>query len=298
MILDSKADTVVVYHDPCSDGFTSAWVAWRHLGDRALYYPTNYGQAPPAEDLVRGKDVLMLDFSYKRGVLAKMAALARSVTILDHHQSAIEELSGWDDAPGNVLLHLDKDLSGAALAWRHWYGCVQPPPLVSYVEDRDLWRWNLPHSRAYNAVVASHEFTFDNWDALAQRFEDRDLKLLVEGEAILRYQAQRIRQLLRLSEEFVVGGMRVLGVNTYTHQSEVAGELAGGRPFGCVWYAAPGGRLHFSLRRRDTSTGDVDLSRVARMYGGGGHRDSAGFNVSPSQLERRDGAVWVKLEAP
>jgi nanoRNase/pAp phosphatase (c-di-AMP/oligoRNAs hydrolase) len=63
--------------------------------------------------------------------------------------------------------------------------------------------------------------------------------------------------------------------------SDAAHELAKGRPFaGCYW-DTPDGRV-FGLRSTDEG---VDVSAVAKQYGGGGHRNASGFRVSFAEAQ-------------
>ena len=192
--------TICIYHANCADGFTAAWAVREALGDEAEYIPASYGQEPPD---VTGADVIMVDFSYKRPVLDRMAQAARSILILDHHKTAAEDLAGlavplehWDmhcDEAGhhiamwNVCAIFDMDRSGAQLAWDYFHGTARPE-LVEYVADRDLWKWELDGSREVSAVLASHEHDFGTWSDLATRLDGHLVRaeLLAEGAAILR----------------------------------------------------------------------------------------------------------------
>lgn len=80
---------LILYHNHCPDGFCAAWVAHRQFGGGADYIPVQYGQPPPD---VAGRDVFIVDFSYKRAVLLEMAEKANSVVVLDHHRTAEEDL--------------------------------------------------------------------------------------------------------------------------------------------------------------------------------------------------------------
>ena len=86
-------ERLCIYHGGCDDGFAAAWVVHKYHQHRGLddtdYYPAVYNQEPPP---VAGKDVVIVDFSYKRSVLERMAQEALSVTVLDHHETAQDEL--------------------------------------------------------------------------------------------------------------------------------------------------------------------------------------------------------------
>ena len=81
-----------IYHGNCADGFTSAWVVRKALGD-IEFHAGVYQTAPPD---VKGKDVYLVDFSYKRDVLEALRDSAKSVTVLDHHKSAMADLEGLE----------------------------------------------------------------------------------------------------------------------------------------------------------------------------------------------------------
>src|SRR5258708_37459253 len=81
-----------IYHANCADGFGAAWAVRHAFGDGVEFHPGFYGEAPPD---VAGRDVLLVDFSYKRPVLDEMAKAAHSILILDHHKTAAEDLIGF-----------------------------------------------------------------------------------------------------------------------------------------------------------------------------------------------------------
>ena len=94
--LDS-VDNVVVVHYPCHDGFTAAWVASLHLPvGKTLFLAANYGKDPLTDQQIAerfgGRDVFILDFSYDLDVLMKIARVAKSVVVCDHHQTFYQKL--------------------------------------------------------------------------------------------------------------------------------------------------------------------------------------------------------------
>jgi hypothetical protein len=179
---------LVVYHGNCLDGFTSAWVA-RLKFPGAEFLPAQYGDLPPhgmkdgkpiAE--VAGRDVYILDFSYSHAALKGLAELANFVYVLDHHRIAAPELAGrywkegdadkdWFAAHGNLFCTYHPKKSGARLAWEHFFPGGSVPWLVRLVEDRDLWRFELPSSHELNAAIRSYTMSFLVWDQLAEVLE-------------------------------------------------------------------------------------------------------------------------------
>jgi len=262
-----------IYHGNCADGFGAAWVVRKALGD-IEFHAGKYNSPPPD---VTGKDVVMVDFSYKRPVLLAMAEQANSILIIDHHKTAIEDLV---DLPANVTTQFALDHSGAMLTWHHFFPEQEPPTLLRHIEDRDLWRFALPGTRQIQASVFSFPYNFAVWDALMTARMDA---LGVEGQAIERKHFKDIRELLvETTREMVICGHRVPVANLpYTMSSDAGAELAKGRPFAACYFDTPGGRV-FSLR---SSNEGEDVSEVAKQYGGGGHRNAAGFRVSFAQAQ-------------
>jgi hypothetical protein len=68
----------------------------------------------------------------------------------------------------------------------------------------------------------------------------------------------------------------------YMNCSEVGHELAKKARVGMTWFERADGQIQFSLR----SIGDIDVSRIAKLYGGGGHKNAAGFRM-PTPEGRR-----------
>jgi uncharacterized protein len=280
---------LVIYHANCPDGFCAAWLAHWAFPD-AEFVPAHYGDEPPD---VAGKRVLIADFSYKRPVMLDLLGRAGHVTVLDHHRTAEAELAGiGSEGPPRKAetIVFDMDKSGGRLTWEwmvreaahHTIGLAEsyadnPPWLVDYTEDRDLWRWALPESRAVNAALSSYPRDFATWDRLAARGHG---PLIDEGRAILRYQETVVAQHVANAVEIDLAGHRVLAVNATTLFSEIAGTLAEDRPFGVAYFDRADGRRQFSLRSRD---GGIDVSEVARRFGGGGHMQAAGFEAMPGQ---------------
>jgi uncharacterized protein len=258
---------LVLFHDKCADGFCSAWVARRALGEIEAV-AAQYGQLPPD---VAGRDVFILDFSYPRPVMETLAAACARLVVLDHHKTAAAELDGF--AGPNVQVVFDMGKSGAWLTWEHFFPGRGAPWLVAYVDDRDLWKWELPFSRQVSAALASYPRDFGVWDSLGES-PTRPPGLAEQGEAILRYQERQVEAHCRNAREVELDGHKVLAVNATSLMSEIGGKLAESRPFGATWFDRADGKRVWSLRSRE---GGVDVSEVARRRGGGGHFHAAGF---------------------
>lgn len=269
---------LIIYHGNCADGFTAAWAAWRHFEGRADYHAGVYQDAPPD---VTEREVYLLDFSYKYPVVMEMLKTASSITILDHHKSAAEELQNELSIAGCTGYALygkfDMEKSGARLAWEHFHPDREVPALVKIVEDRDLWRFALEGTREIQAVIFSYPYDFAVWDNLAGRCESDRATLIAEGAAIERKHFKDVRELVQtFKRRMVIGGVEVWAANLpYTLTSDAGNLMAKGEPFAACYWDTPDGRV-FSLRSLPEG---ADVSEIAKRYGGGGHKNASGFRL-------------------
>lgn len=261
---------LVIYHGNCADGFGAAWV-FNQFGDFD-FHPGVYNKTPPD---VRGKDVYLVDFSYKPRVVEEMLQHTKSVTLIDHHRSAIEELKPLIES-GRIDALADVTHSGAMLAWK-WFNSTErgAPQLLFHIEDRDLWRFALPYTREIQQNLFSYPYDFKVWDELMRKPVD---ELIRDGTAIDRKHMKDINELIEVGRRtFNIGGYRVPVVNLpYVFSSEAGHLLAAGQPFAACYFDTPDGRV-FSLR--STKGAGVDVDKIAQLYGGGGHPNAAGFSV-------------------
>lgn len=284
---------LIIYHSPCLDGFTAAWAAWLKYPE-AEFVPGIHGQPPPD---CRDRRVCLLDFSYKRDVMLSIMRVAKSVVVLDHHVSAQNELMslGGIHPENSMRTIFDMTKSGARLAWEWFHPGEKVPRLVQLVEDRDLWRFALPNSKELNAAFFSYEYSFSTWNELRDRLQlpIDYVDLVAEGRAIERKHMKEVRELvekLKHTRAFWAPApvpppgwithqepLLVPCANLpYTMSSDAAGLMAENAPFAATYYF-DGEQYVFSLR--SLPNGGADVSKIAASYGGGGHKNAAGFRI-------------------
>lgn len=258
----------IIYHGRCSDGFGGAWAAWKKFGSNAQYIGASYGE-PPRLD-IKNKEAYFIDFCYKEEALKELIKNNKRVTLIDHHKTSVD-LAPLTHEP----LH-SNDNSGAVLAWQYFHPKKPVPKLLQYVEDTDIWKFTLPKSKELFAFLETQPYDFNAWNKLANKFERADdrKKFAEKGSAILGHDDALINQLISYNVVPVLfEGREVLSINSPIFHSVLGHRLVEKRPpFAIVWSEQPGER-RVSLR----SIGDVDVSAIAKKYGGGGHKNASGF---------------------
>jgi oligoribonuclease NrnB/cAMP/cGMP phosphodiesterase (DHH superfamily) len=268
--------TVVLYHAGCPDGFGAAWSFWRKYGNSIEYIPVSHGSEPPN---VEGCNVFVLDFCYKRPILLQMKADARSLVVLDHHKSSEKECGDLE------FCNFDMNHSGAFLAWNYLFPKDNVPMIIKYIQDRDLWKWELDHTEEILSAVDSFDRTFENWDMLHSFLDAENSirwkRVKTMGEGILQYKNNLIKALVKNAYHTDILGRSIPFINTPFFQSEIASELALTADYAAAYYF-DGEAYKFSLRSKEEGE---DVSLIASKFGGGGHKNASGFRIKDlSQL--------------
>ena len=256
----SKFKKCCIYHNQCLDGFAAAWAVRHALGDDVDFYKGIHQQPPPD---VNGLDVILVDFSYKKEVLNKMLGSASSITILDHHVSAKNDLSELLNS-GKISGQFDMNKSGAMLAWQWFNPDQQVPELIEYIQDRDLWRFELKGTREIHAALSSYPYDFKLWDRLMASDKHELAALKSDGEAIERRLQKDITELIASGvRRMTIGGYNVPVLNAPSAYISDAGHIMSiGEPFAACYWDHANGRS-FSLRASEDGLAESDRFNTA-----------------------------------
>lgn len=276
---------ICIYHANCDDGFAAAYAVWKRFGDGVEFAPCQYGQDAPD---VTGKDVLIVDLSFKKDVMRDLGEAARRIIVLDHHKTAEAELAGFlqlscaggpfekryaDRMIEGVGVCFDMEKSGCRLAWEYCFGDEPMPDWFAAVEDRDLWRFDLIGTKEICIAIRSMPRDFELWDTFTAE------NLANEGVTIRRYVDMIVSNICDTAFEEEIAGHKVpVAACSYDFVSETGHELLNRNPdapfAACIVRSHDG--VTYSLRSMDNR---MDVSEIAKANGGGGHRNAAGFRI-------------------
>ncbi len=307
--------TVVVYHGNCPDGSCgAACFGLAALGGKNASRPITYIAAQPGRVPVvpPGQVVLMIDITFPEAAMAKIVDEAAAICVLDHHKTGETNLAGLDRS----LYVLDHTRSAARIAW-DWLCSADPSMserlvelVVRLVEDRDLWRNEMPESVHLSCYLGQYLWLADESAAAAGTAESADpltgapadvnalAKLLLsstllsqalfEGSVLSAYKKRESAAAARKARlMFVrVDGQRsdsgpgyyiAAVVNATGDKSEIGNRMLDDPvPDFAAVSTMSGGKTTFSLRSAD---GRADVAAVAEAFGGGGHVCAAGCQV-------------------
>jgi uncharacterized protein len=302
---------VVFYHASCADGFGAAYAIWNCYPD-AQFIPCRYedgyekarSQAP--SDL-RDAEVFVVDFSFPRADMEKLFNEAGRVVWLDHHKTAFEIFDHdpkqlyiaaadpdwpWD----NHDVVLDSSRSGALITWNYIWPGEEVPELLKRIDDYDRWQFKFADTKAVNKALWAHQpWDFRQWDHFAYATG----ALASQGVTLLNVHNGNVESTVKsckmncwistpplpeyapmpghdgTSDMFMMLG---LAANCPPNlASDVGHKLATeSGTYGLCWSLGSDFRVKCSLR----SNGEYDVSAIAKAFGGGGHRNAAGFTTS------------------
>jgi len=264
-------DTVILYHSNCNDGFGGAWAARRHFGNKADYIAVRHHEVPPLG--LNDKDVYIIDFSYPEEDTKKLLKIVKSLTQLDHHVT-VKDIT--ESIPNHVYA---LDHSGAVLAWKYFFPEEEIPTYLKYVEDIDLWKFQMPRAEDFLAFSATAPFDFEKLDSTVEDFENEEKRtsFLDRGKNLLEYQNKLIEEMLENGEEVELDGYNAFLVNSPVLPSQLGNAMVKkGYAVGITW-AYSNDVIKISMR--SDKDGDVHVGEIAKKYGGGGHKSAAGFIV-------------------
>lgn len=262
---------LVIYHKNCPDGFGGAWAAWKKFGTKAEYIAVDPETLP--QKFPKGKEIYSVDISYPASVQKKLRANNTSLVVLDHHVSRKADTEAF---PENTF---DNNHSGAVLSWKYFHPKKKVPKFLEYIEDGDLWRFRFPEGGKVVSYALMQPYDFRVWTKIVNDVEDvkKRKEYIKNGDLIQMYESQVIDGLMKKAGRILFYGMNVYAVNSSYGRliSELGHQLAKKTGLlGVVWYEE-NGEMKVSLR----ADGNIDVSKIAQKYGGGGHKSASGFVI-------------------
>lgn len=298
---------VVLYHGGCNDGFGAlCTAAHMHLSSQLLHNKVAncsghrfIGISPnsvPTEKFTNDH-VLMVDVSFTPRDLEGLEY--KSMTIIDHHQSAIDAFKGV--TPRDTTLILDKTMSASELTWKTFNKArlmSECPVVLRYIGDRDTWKWQMTNSRLVNFYLRKGTtFSIHN-------LVEVNKWMYSTYEAELLKEAEKWREAWIVEQRAIDGTLKEATLHTMTTPktqksyrvwlatcgydlvSEVGSALAQRTDcdFAAIWKYHPDGNVYQFMARSNSDRVDIDVSRIASEFehngrSGGGHAQAAGFYV-------------------
>jgi uncharacterized protein len=287
MPFDKNTVDIVLYHSPCPDGYGSAFVVWNYLkrtygierAEQVKYIGCRHNESrTPGDEFYQnlvGKNVLMCDFSYSLPIIRQIIDSAASFLVLDHHKSAEDNLCDLEDE----YKIFDMKRSGVGITWDFYFPNEPLPDFLAFIQDRDLWKYELADTARFTAFFHHQPSDFSLWETYLQTDILKDA--IITGGHWLAYRDELVGQAVK-NASYVIQEINnqyciVLYVNNMQFKSEIGSELFKRFPdgdFSCIWhYDLFYDKTVVSLRSTDER---MSVIPIAQDHQGGGHRNASG----------------------
>jgi uncharacterized protein len=287
----------IFYHRSDNDGKASGAIL-KYANPLAIMHPYEYNDLFPYDTIKDDDDVIFTDTTAPYPELLKIINKYHT-TIIDHHVSLINFLNEQKLNPDG--LRENGYVAACELCWKFCFDSKLIPQTIKLIATYDCWdqrdkdNWNdtvLPFQYGLRRLDLDPTTNWPFWqgffDNILTGSGAADSFLMEEnvaaGKAILQYQANVAAEIMRTNFfEAQFEGMRALCCNTNikNHQffaskwDESKYELMVG------FDIKTDQTLRVSLY---TTRDDVDVSKIALRFGGGGHRQASGFPARSHRL--------------
>jgi oligoribonuclease NrnB/cAMP/cGMP phosphodiesterase (DHH superfamily) len=290
--LERSSKNIVLYHKDCMDGLSSAFIAseyFNYFEESCECISVQYGEnlIQKLIDLncyYKEYNLIFVDFSAPREILKTMAENVKSIMIIDHHKTAQADLEGIEEEISNICVYFDMNHSGAVLTYIYFTEQFQGDRFIrlpaeaniyfDYIQDRDLWKWELPYSEEVSEflrlkVIPNNVEEFGN---LLRTIDINEAKKI--GSILLESRNKQVSSKIKKTKLINICGIEFHSLNATENISEIGNEICKkyDRP-ALMYFITEAEEVVLSFRSMDHLP---DVSTVAKFFGGGGHRNACG----------------------
>lgn len=251
----------------------------------------NYDRGLSIRDVSPDEAVVIVDYSIPNKLMEKLLTITKDVTWIDHHKTSIEKDEELRQMGITLKGVRSTEKAACELTWEFYHPNTRIPLAVQYIGDRDTWKWRFGSAtedfcnglQLMDMCPWSVHWTilFDNDESPFAKAEKESI--LSEGNVVSRYKRMLSQDLAKNSFETEFEGHKVLALNFSHFGSAVFGNKASDYD-AVVVFGFNGSVWTYSLY-----SSKIDVSEIAKKYGGGGHVGAAGFTSREFLLGRSDG---------
>jgi len=230
---------------------------------------------PYLDSISSGELIFIVDFSFKPDF---MSLLCQKVDVvwIDHHKTILDHPFNRSDIKGIR----DTSKSGCELTWEYVYpnlDKMQDTPLaVSLIGDYDTWKFKMKNSKFFHYGISIHDTSpnSDLWKTLLTYQDPEGVisDIVKEGIPIQTF-IEKVAKSKRDSYGFetTLDGHPAFALNYYAFGSNIFQETQNRYDL-CISFLFDGTQWIVGLYSTK-----IDVSEIAKKFGGGGHRGAAGF---------------------
>lgn len=281
------------YHND-SDGKCAAfWVASNvrihdKYNDMPVFQEIDYRTKFPMETIRKDEQVYIVDYSISPDEMRELLNITKDVTWIDHHKTAIEKYKEFEHEIRGIRYD---GVSACMLTYCYIHhmtargeGEIKPfdismtedaPMFTKLIDDWDVWKFNYgDDTRYFQIAFNTYDFSpcADTWDMFFDN--DGEQTLIEQGKIMIQYRDNWAKNYMKLGFETEFEGHKCFAVNLGCCNSEYFKSLPEGKYEILIPFVFDGNVYTVSLYSTT-----VDVSEIAKKYGGGGHKGASGFQI-------------------
>ena len=264
------------YHHNDLDGRCSAAIVNRFAvlkdSEDSEYIEVEYSSNIDITKIKDNETIFIVDFSFKPEIMKEVLLKTKDIVWIDHHKTTADydygiELKGLRE-------FREKMYSGCELTWKYFNPQKDIPYFIRLIGDRDCWRWLFGEdTKFFN--LGMRIYSTSPLDDIWNRLFDDPLKvedIKKDGKICEKFRNNFCKDYIKnYGFETEFEGYKCFAVGIYYFGSETFGDKIDKYDI-CLPYEFLGDKWIVGLYSET-----VDVSVIAKKYGGGGHKGAAGF---------------------
>lgn len=281
------------YHNDSDGKCAGFWVASNvtlhdKYNDMPVFQEIDYRTKFPMETIRKDEQVYIVDYSISPDEMRELLNITKDVTWIDHHKTAIEKYKEFEHEIRGIRYD---GVSGCMLTYCYIHhmtargeGEIKPfdismtedaPMFTKLIDDWDVWKFNYgDDTRYFQIAFNAYDFSpcADTWDMFLDN--DGEQTLIEQGKIMIQYRDNWAKNYMKLGFETEFEGYKCFAVNLGCCNSDYFKSLPEGKYEILMPFVFDGNVYTVSLYSTT-----VDVSEIAKKYGGGGHKGASGFQI-------------------
>lgn len=296
----SRIYDYVVYHKNCVDGFCGLFILTltNNIDPDAVIF-ADVPSADSAPRDIENKNIIIIDVAYNKKVMTEFIKKSKRITLIDHHISVRDDMLNLKFRKHDEIVY-DVDKCGSSLTWKYFFKDKKMPQFIKYIEDNDIGRWSLKDTTFFlSGLNVNYPLVYTNeniarWKKL---FSNNEVESLIKkGKTYSEYQNYLIKH--NVGRHHTTNFPSKLVYNSYKNFFKKIGQykvvvfnghgcpssnLIANRIFeqtDCdfiIFWIYNFSKKTYLLQFRSHA---VDVSKIAKLFGGGGHTLAAACSIS------------------
>jgi oligoribonuclease NrnB/cAMP/cGMP phosphodiesterase (DHH superfamily) len=280
---------ILVIHDKDQDGYCAANIIKQYKKQPTVAVGlVAFGHGRDIRAVVVDPDkwdeIFIVDLVVPLSYIRDLLLNGFKVTIIDHHQTTIDNLMEFSDP--NFCAYVGDAYSATGLTWKFLYNNTEFPWIVKMINDWDIWNHEDPQVIPFHFGMECIDMNdWKIWKTLLKGDPASCSQIMQMGQLVGAYWVNSMNE-ITAENGYVIekNGIKFYACNgNFRSSYDFASTFDETKHDAMMWYSyTPNHDWKVSMR---TTKEGIDLLPIVAQYGGGGHKQSCGCNLSNEQIK-------------